>query len=138
MRQLSLFKGKRQRGIKPPPPLEFHVHAPLADILRRWCSKLWRYTHIPLGEHRLDATAARLKRMGVTSGWPDFVFAGPAGHVVWLELKREGSFRFSDAQVDLQSFLMASGHTYIASNSLKTAVADLQALGILPSSVQVQ
>ena len=34
MRQLSLFKGKRQKGIAPPLPLEFATHATLADICK--------------------------------------------------------------------------------------------------------
>ena len=34
---------------------------------------------IPLGEARDPVAAARLKRMGVTSGFPDLVFFGPHG-----------------------------------------------------------
>jgi hypothetical protein len=138
VRQLSLFKSKRQRGVKPPPPREFGTHAALTDTLRICCSKQWRYTHIPLGELRDKATAARLKRMGVTPGWPDFLFAGPRGRVVWLELKRAGTMRFSEDQLALQPWLVASGHEYIAANSLKQAVESLQAMGVLPTRVEVQ
>ena len=35
-RQLSLFEGKRQRGVAAPPPKEFATHCALADLLRRW------------------------------------------------------------------------------------------------------
>ena len=40
-RQLSLFKGKRQRGVAAPPPKEFATHCALADLLRRWTMPGW-------------------------------------------------------------------------------------------------
>jgi hypothetical protein len=78
MRQLSLFKGKRQRGIAPPPPLEFSTDATLADICRRWINPQWKFTHLPLGEasdhqinpktgKRYSLTGQRLQRMGVAA-----------------------------------------------------------------------
>lgn len=137
MRQLSLFKGRRQRGVQAPPPLEFHEHCVLADICRRWLDPRWRFTHIPLGEHRTDATAGRLNRMGVTPGWPDFMFVGPNRAVFWLELKRRGG-RLSEAQIDLGAHLAACGFAYFVTNSVKGAVDELKALGILRANVQVQ
>ena len=86
MRQLSLFKGKTQRGVAPAPPKEFQLHCMLADTLKLCCSDRWRWTHLPMGEHRDIITASRLKRMGVQPGWPDFIFIGP-GEVIFLELK---------------------------------------------------
>src|SRR5215468_1632460 len=89
-RDLDLFKGKRQRGTKPPPAKEFDLHVLIADVLRRWASRKWRWTHLPMGEYRTPATAGRLKRMGVTSGWPDFMLFHISGRVCFLELKRRG------------------------------------------------
>jgi hypothetical protein len=136
--QLSLFKGPRQRGTKLPPPKEFASHCFIADLLRRWCSKEWRYTHLPMGEKRDKGTAARLKRMGVTPDWPDFLFVGPDGCCFWLELKRKGSGRLSDGQHDMAMHLVACGHAYLCTDSVDEAVAQLKALGILRSTVNVQ
>jgi hypothetical protein len=148
MRQLSLFKGKRQRGIAPPPPLEFHTHATLADICKRWINPHWKFTHLPLGEHRehrinakngkrYSPTGARLKRMGVNPGWPDFIFVGPQRSVFWLELKRQGEV-LSDEQVQVASHLMACGLAYLCTSSLDDAVTTLKDLGILRANIEVQ
>lgn len=147
--QLSLFKSKRQRGIKPPPPLEFATHATLADICKRWLMPEWRFTHLPMGEFRgysLDpktgkrwsAAGMRLQRMGVVAGWPDFMFAGPDQQMFWLELKRAGSGRVSEAQAEIFAHLMACGFPLLITNSLDDAVAELKARGILRSNFEVQ
>ncbi|MHC2536951.1 hypothetical protein ACVJMY_006520 [Bradyrhizobium diazoefficiens] len=138
MRQLSLFKGKRQRGRKPPPPLEFELHCVVADIVRRWISSDWRFTHLPFGEHRHPVTAVRLRRMGVTSGWPDFVFVGPQRSVFWLELKRRGMGRLSETQAEMASHLMACGFGYLCTSDVNDAVTTLKDLGILRSTFEVQ
>jgi hypothetical protein len=138
MRQLSLFKGKRQRGVRDPPPKEFASHAFIADLLKRFCDPAWRYTHVPLGEHRHPATAMRLKRMGVKPGWLDFQFAGPDRQMFFLELKRRGSGRLSDAQLDMKQHLEACGFPVLVTDSVKSAVIALQELGILPSKLEVQ
>ena len=135
--QLNLFKGRRQRGTQPPPPLEFVSHCFVADLLKRWCSEQWRWTHLPLGELRDKITAARLKRMGVNPGWPDFLFVGPNG-VFWLELKRRGSGRLSEEQAQMAAHLIACGHGYLCTSSVDDAVTQLKDLGILPSRIEVQ
>lgn len=148
MRQLSLFKGKRQRGVRPPPPLEFAVHCTLADICKRWLDPSWKFTHLPLGEereHRVNAdgrryslSGQRLKRMGVMPGWPDFIFAGPMARMFFLELKRRGSGRLSDEQSEVVSHLAACGFDILVTDSLEDAVATLKQLGILRRSIEVQ
>jgi len=132
-RQLNLFKGKRQRGEKLATPKEIAVHIALADLLRRWCMPEWRWTHIPLGEHRSKATANRLKRMGVQPGWPDFIFVGP-GVVFFLELKRRGAGR-SNEQNDVASHLMRCGCAYLVTSDFIDAVGTLRDLGIVRASV---
>jgi len=138
MRQLSLFKGKRQRGKKLPPPLEFENHCVVADICRRWILPEWRFTHLPFGEHRNKVTAIRLHRMGVTAGWPDFIFVGPQRRVFWLELKRKGSGRLSEDQAYLAAHLMACGFGYLCTDDVGDAVATLKDLGILRANIEVQ
>jgi hypothetical protein len=138
MRQLSLFKGKRQRGIKAPPPLEFQSHCFLADVIRRWIMPEWRWTHLPFGEHRNKATAVRLARMGVNAGWPDFIFVGPGQHVFWLELKRHRTGRVSEDQAAVLSHLVACGFSLLITTSVEDAIAELKAHGILRSTFEVQ
>jgi len=134
-RQLHLFKGKRQRGEPVPRAKEYALHCMVADALRRWCSPSWRYTHLPLGERRDMATAMRLKRMGVTPGWPDFVFVHLSGKVVWLELKRPGgSARLSEEQAELAAFL-AHGNPHIVSNDFEHALDVLRDFGIVRARV---
>lgn len=137
MQQLNLFKGKKQRGIRPPAPLEFASHCFIADLLKRWHNPAWRYTHVPLGEHRQAVTAARLKRMGVMPGWPDFQFAGPNKQMFFLELKRRGG-RISPEQACVRAHLEGCGFGVMVTDSVFEAVAMLKAIGILPHSIEVQ
>lgn len=147
MRQLHLFKSNRQRGVKPPAPLEFSSHVFVADVLRRWCSARWRWTHLPLGElrdfkfdkhgQRYSPSGNRLKRMGVQPGWPDFLFAGPSARVAWLELKRRGN-TLSEAQEDVEEHLRQCGFDYLVTDNVKEAVDWLKSLGILRATVEVQ
>jgi hypothetical protein len=110
----------------------------IADLLKRWCHPAWRYTHLPAGEYRLPATAMRLKRMGVSPGWPDFQFAGPQCRMFFLELKRRGSGRVSVDQADVIAHLAACGFAVLVTDSFDDAVATLKSLGILPSTIEVQ
>lgn len=130
-RQLHLFKGKRQRGTRPPPPPELSLHCLIADTVKRWINPHWRFTHLPFGEHRHVVTAMRLKRMGVTPGWPDFMFVGPNRSVFWLELKRARRGRLSTEQADIAAHLVACGFAYLCTSSYEDAVATLVDLGIL-------
>ena len=137
-RELDLFKSKRQRGTKPPPPEEFDLHCLIADVLKRWCLPNWRYTHIPLGEYRTKATAGRLKRMGVTAGWPDFIFAGSTkfsgSRVCWLELKRRGN-KATYAQEETSTFLKAAGFTYLLSDDFNMIINWLREQEIVPAQI---
>ena len=89
--QLSLFRGKRQRGQAPPGPTEYQLHCAVADTVRRWIMPGWIFTHIASGEKRDQVTAARLKRMGVVGGFPDLVFFGIGGGVCCVELKAKAA-----------------------------------------------
>jgi hypothetical protein len=152
MRQLSLFKGKRQRGVQPPPAPEFNSHVFIADLLRRWGSPRWRWTHIPSGEHRehrynskgqrFSPTGNRLKRMGLVAGFPDFLFFGPERAVRWLELKRKKLGRVSEDQEDIFGQLEACGfrlgEEFLITDDVKEATEWLKAHGILRATIEVQ
>ena len=134
--QLSLFKGRRQRGTALPAAPEYSLHCMIADLLKRWCLPDWRYTHIPSGEYRPPATAGRLKRMGVMPGWPDFQFLHATGSACFIELKRRGQWPSAEQQ-ELGFFLMRAGHGYLITDSFADAVEALRAWGIVPAQLSV-
>ncbi len=148
MRQLQLFSGKRQRGIAPPPALEFNAHCFVADVCKRWIMPGWRFTHLPLGEkreHKLNSkgkryspSGSRLKRMGVSAGWPDFLFAGPEARVIWVELKRKKRGRLSKDQSDITEHLKACGFAVLVTTSTDEAIEFLKSHGVLRSCFEVQ
>jgi hypothetical protein len=135
-RQLHLFKGPRQRGVAAPRAKEFELQCMVADVLRRWCDPAWLYTHMPMGEKRDPVTAMRLKRMGTTPHWPDFVFFGPERRVLWLELKRPGGTATpSDEQDERARQLVERGHSYVCTNDFTEALDLLRDLGIVRARV---
>jgi len=137
-RQLSLWKGRRQKGIAAPPPLEFATQCALADTLKRWCKPEWWYTALPFGEYRTPSTANRLQRAGVRPGLPDFLFLGMRGDTCWLELKRGRLGRLSPDQAMMFEYLARRGDTVILASSYEEAVAALQDVGILPRTIKPQ
>ena len=137
-RQLSLFKGKRQRGIAPPPPREFATQCAVADTLRLCCSPDWWWTALPFGEFRPLPTAVRLQRQGVRGGLPDFVFLHKLGDTAWLELKRGKLGRVSPDQATMFSYLARRGDTVMLATSYDEAVTALQDASILPRTIKPQ
>jgi hypothetical protein len=135
--QLHLFGGKRQRGCAVPAPSEYQLHCAVVDTVRRWIMPGWIYTHPASGEKRDAVTAARLKRMGVTPGFPDLAFFGPRGEVCWVELKAKRG-RLSEVQGDVASHLIAAGHGYLCSSDYRDIIETLRGWGILRSGISVQ
>ena len=72
-----------------------------------------------------------MKRLGVTAGWPDLMFAGPCRQMAFLELKRRGSGRLSAAQEAMRDHLVACGFDYLCTDSIDAAIEWLKARGIL-------
>lgn len=136
-RQLSLFKGKRQRGIAPPPAREFALHCMVADVLKRFLMPQWRYTHLPMGELRDSVTASRLKRMGVTRGWPDLMFISATGEVCFMELKRRGNHLTED-QDAIATFLINADLRYNCVDNFQDAITVLKVWGVVRSGIDVQ
>ena len=123
-----------RRVRKPPPAPEIAVHCMVADILRRWGTPGWRWTHLPFGEYRPPATAARLKRMGVQKGWADFVLLGPGGKVHFLELKREGA-KLSDDQKEFGWWCMENCVPFEWTDRFDTAVEILKGWGAVRATI---
>lgn len=136
-RQLSLFKGKTQRGTAPPAAKEFALHCMVADVLKRFIMPGWRYTHLPMGELREHATAVRLRRMGVTRGWPDFIFVRATGEVCFMELKRRGN-HLTEEQDEIASFLCNAGLPYNCVDNFQDALTALKVWGVVRSGIDPQ
>jgi hypothetical protein len=137
-RQLHLFKSKRQRGVRADySPSEFELHCAVADTLRRWAAPDWIFSHLPFGEYRTKATAARLKRMGVVAGWPDFILMPPTGLGHFLELKRARGGTLSDAQSGFAAWCAANGVPYAVVKSFDEALTQLKAWGAVRTGIEV-
>lgn len=139
-RQLHLFRSKRQRGVAAPPPSEFELQCKVADDLRRWATPNWAWTHFPAGERRDDVTGARLKRMGLMPGWPDFILIAPAQshpRPHFLELKRPGG-KLTEHQAGFALWCQLNKCPHAVTSDYRTAVRILQAWGALRSGVRVQ
>jgi hypothetical protein len=56
--------------------------------------------------------AAKLKRMGLSAGYPDLTIPYPAGgyHGLYIELKRQKGGKLSDAQIHWLTFLREQGY----------------------------
>ena len=92
--------------------------------------------HIPNGEKRGPRVAAKLKRMGVLAGVPDFCCMA-RGRVFFLELKRPKG-RVSSDQLDFCHEAYAHGVTTFIAYSVEEAVERLQSLGALRADVKFQ
>ena len=97
----------------------------------------WIFTHIASGEKRDQVTAARLKRMGVTAGFPDLIFFGPHGEVCCVELKARNG-RLSEAQAAVKRHIEAAGHGYLVSSDYREVIETLKAWDELKDCISVQ
>jgi len=108
-------------------------------LLRQFSPRTWRWTHLPFGEWRHPVTANKLKRMGVTPGWPDFMgvrsrLPGVGGLVVFIELKAAAGAR-SPEQVDIAQHVIGSGCGYLCSDDFDDVVSALKLWGAVPPNV---
>jgi VRR-NUC domain len=130
-RQLDLLKHpRRQRGTRPPPAPEFRTHCAIADALRVGIAPGWIWTHFPAGEKRDKGAAARLKRMGLRPGFPDFLLISPTGVHCWLELKR-GRARLNWAQDLFRTEMLERGVPHAVARSFDEAIRVLTAWGAI-------
>ena len=114
-------------------------------MLRRWATPDWQWTHLPFGEFRNAVTAARLARMGVRKGYPDFALFCLDGRVAFLEVKRPGG-RLSEDQQRIADHMRRAGAVsfalaYQKHNAAQAEYDRLAALGspeapeILPGGI---
>jgi hypothetical protein len=129
---LKIMEGKRARPRKAPltVPKEYRLQTDVADVLKDHAIPTWRWSHFPAGERHDVRTGARLKRMGLQKGWPDFQLVSPRGLFHALELKRVGE-ELTEEQQDFQVWCCRFGVPHSVACSLNDALAVLDAWGVL-------
>lgn len=96
----------------------------VAALLRRvWPADLLWF-HVPNGELRDKATAAKLVGMGVRRGVPDFAFIMPNAQAAFLELKAADGV-LSDEQAVFRDIAIACGCGYATARSMEEVDAVL-------------
>jgi hypothetical protein len=125
------------RGKRAPAASEFKTCCALADTMLRFGAPGWLWTHFPAGEHRHLSAGARLKRMGLKPGWPDYQLVDEGGQLHFLEMKRRGE-ALTEAQAEFRAAVQARGVPYAVCFSWAEAVKQLQLWGFLPNTVHPQ
>lgn len=108
---VAMSGGKpRLRRARVPAPKESKLHVAIADTLRDHCLPNWKWRH--LSSKAKDAReGAILKRMGVNSGWFDFILVSPYGTVRFLETKRAGE-NLTSGQEEFRMWCIRCGILY--------------------------
>jgi hypothetical protein len=79
---------KPPRLPKAPPISEITIHYGVAALLNLTLPSRILWTHFPAGEVRSARTGAKLRRMGLKPGWPDFILLDTeTGYMYCLEVK---------------------------------------------------
>jgi hypothetical protein len=128
--KLPLWTGEVISRESLPSPKELKLQFSVAKFLKGYCYADWRYTHFPAGELRDAKTGAKLKRMGLKAGWPDFQIVSPKGLFHALELKRVGE-DLNDNQDEFAAWCCAHGIPHAVVNTFKDAVKVLNDWGCL-------
>ena len=120
-----------------PAPSEFREHVSLVDCLNRFARHDVRWTHPAGGELRDKRTAAKLKAMGVSAGWPDLILLVPGLGFAALELKRYRSplrrspdCDLSPAQIAFRDYCRIHGFEHAVAYGLREAVDVLTGWGV--------
>lgn len=108
---------------------ENSIHKALVERLELGVMPGVFWFHVPNGEYRAKATAARLRSMGVKAGVPDFVFI-INGRAHFLELKRDGG-RLSPTQLETIERLVACKCPVSTAVGLNDALSVLETWRVL-------
>lgn len=129
---LMIAEGRKPRPRKAPlvREKEITLHMRVAGFLRAHARPEWRWTHIPAGELRDARTAAKLKAMGLQSGWPDLLLVSPSGVAHFLELKRHGG-KLSEAQELFRQWCASHGVAHVVADTATAALDALRRWGAL-------
>lgn len=101
-------------------PKEIALHMAVASDLRKWVRPDWLWTTFPAGELRDKATGRKLNRMGLQTGWSDFIFVSPTAIFHALELKRIGEDLDED-QEEFRDRCLAAGVPWAVAETIDEA-----------------
>ena len=107
---------------------EFRLSCAVADYLRSVLPADVSWSHFPAGEHRNAATGARLKRMGLARGWPDYLLLWN-GDCIGIELKAEKG-RASAEQLIVAEGFRRAGFTWALCRTVDEVEAVLRACDV--------
>jgi hypothetical protein len=107
---------------------EFRLSCAVADHLRVVLPSQVMWSHFPAGEARTEVTGARLKRMGLQRGWPDYLLFHDSGTLA-IELKA-GAGKPTEEQVAFCNRLHELGGVYRICRSLADVDVALSDVGI--------
>lgn len=109
---------------------EFRLSCVVADYLARALPADACWTHFPAGEARNAITGARLKRMGLQRGWPDYLVIFQ-GRLIGIELKApETKGRLSAEQLIVAEGFRHNGFGWGLCRSLDDVEALLRGAGV--------
>jgi hypothetical protein len=109
---------------------ESTIHEAVVGHLRIRGRRGVPWFHVPNGELRDPATAAKLKRMGVRPGVPDLLLL-IGGRLHGLELKRERGGTVSPEQIAVHAELTAAGAIVATARGVDEALGLLEQWGAL-------
>lgn len=123
---------------------EFRTHVAIYDRLLLVLPLKVRRTllHVPNGEKRTKATAAKLKRMGVRAGAADLLLVWQ-GRPCWIEIKNDkssaGAKTYQNAsQRQFEEDMVAAGALYGVARNSDEAIALCRSWGIPVREVPLQ
>lgn len=123
---------------------EFELQCAVSDRIRQTVFPDVSWTAFPAGEKRDPATGARLKRMGVASGWPDYLFL-VNGQLIGVELKTEadlirgvGKGYLTPEQKAVRDAWERQGVKYIVCHGFDAAITVLTIHGVIRPDVSLQ
>lgn len=107
---------------------EFRLSCVVADYLAVALPRDALWTHFPAGEARTAITGARLKRMGLKPGWPDYLVVSN-GRLIGIELKA-GTGKASAVQADVGEGFLRAGFSWVVCRTLEDVQAALLKRGV--------
>ena len=107
---------------------EFRFSCVVADYLAVALPVDALWTHFPAGEARTVITGARLKRMGLKPGWPDYLVVSN-GRLIGLELKA-GKGKASPVQADVGERFLRAGFSWVVCRTLEDVQCALLKCGV--------
>lgn len=109
-------------------PTEQQEAETLAAYLRL---RQYHFTHVPNetgGDLMAKRRAVRMKRAGVSKGFPDYLIFSPSGHCIAIELKRAKGGRATKEQKNWLTVLSEYGFSCAICHGAEEAIDFLQGL----------